>query len=304
MSLAPVVVFSYNRPGHLRRTLDALAKNDLAQDSVLYIFCDGPKNDATEEQRQRVIENRKVAHAATGFKEVHVVEREKNVGLKDNVVNSVTEIVNRYDRVITLEDDVVTSVGFLRYMNDALDCYKNEEKVMHVSGYMWPHHGRLPETFFFEVPYPGGGWATWGRAWKYYNDDVACLYEFWKNDWDTFNKFGGDYLQRQLIDNYNGLLNTWFIKWHAIMLKRGGLTLYPHTSLTNNIGFDVDATNCLVTTKFDVGDLASHVAVNPIEIKENKNAARKIYDFYQGHWYNRRRRRQLVSKVMKKLKMS
>jgi len=135
MELAPIVVFSYNRPDHLRRTLEALAKNDLAGDSVLYVYCDGAKADATEEQRRQVAENRKVAHAATGFKEVHVVEREQNIGLKDNIIGAVTEIVNQYGRIITLEDDVVSSVGFLRYMNDALELYTDEERVMHVSAY-------------------------------------------------------------------------------------------------------------------------------------------------------------------------
>ena len=302
--ISPILVFSYNRPSHLRRTLEALSNNDLASESILYIYCDGAKEDATEEQKLRVSENREVAHSAKGFKELHVVEREKNVGLKVNIVNAVTEVVNRFGRVITLEDDVVTSKGFLRYMNDALDLYADEEKVMHVSAYMWPHKGKLPDTFFFEVPYPGGGWATWARAWKHYNDDCGYLYDYWKNDWDRFNRFGGDYLQRQLEANYRGTMNTWFIKWHAVMLMREGLTLYPHTSLTNNIGFDSEATNCYVTTKFDVDKLAEQVSVKPIALEENKKASRIIYDFYQGHWYNRRRRKQMISKVLSKLHLS
>ena len=85
-NLAPIVVFSYDRPDHLRRTLDALAKNDLADQSVLYIYCDGAKDTASDEQRQRIVENRKVAHSATGFKELHVMERPKNIGLKDIVL--------------------------------------------------------------------------------------------------------------------------------------------------------------------------------------------------------------------------
>ena len=296
-NLAPIIVFSYNRPDHLSRTLGALAENDLANQSVLYIYCDGAKENSSKEQLAKVQDNRKVAHAATGFKEVHVVERESNLGLKNNIVNAVTEIVNKYNKVITLEDDVITSIGFLQFMNDALEMYKDDEQVMHISGYMWPHQGKLAETFFYEVPYPGGGWATWQRAWKHYTDDAKPLYDYWCTRWDEFNKFGGDYLQSQLEKNYRGVMKTWFIKWHAVMLQRRAFTLYPGQSLTNNIGFDEQATNCYTTDKFDVVPV-DYVEVKRRSIKENKRAAREIYAFYQGRWYNRRRRTQMINKIL------
>jgi hypothetical protein len=297
MELAPIVVFSYNRPDHLHRTLEALAKNDLAKESVLYIYCDGAKADATEEQRQHVVENRNVAHAASGFKEVHVVERERNVGLKDNIIGAVTEIVNQYGRIITLEDDVVSSVGFLKFMNDALEVYKEEDRVMHVSAYFYANNKKLPETFFYEVPYPGGGWATWQRAWQYYSDDTAALYDYWKTRWDEFNVYGGIALQRQLEDNYTGKIRTWFVKWHAVVLKMGGLTLFPKKSLTTNIGFDGSGTNCYVTNKFYIEHLQDYVRVEPIPIKENRKAAKIARVFKNGHWYSKRNRRNLLRRI-------
>ena len=296
MTLAPIVVFSYNRPNHLRQTLEALSKNDLAQESVLYIYCDGAKPDATGEQRQRIAENRSVARAVKGFKEVHVVEREHNIGLKDNIVEAVTEVVNRYGRVITLEDDVVTSIGFLKYMNNALELYADEEKVMHISAYMYPHKLHLPETFFYPVPYPGGGWATWQRAWSQYNDDAQELFEYWQDKWETFDIYGGDYLSKQLKKNRDGRMRTWFVKWYAVMRRQDALTLYPGRSLTNNIGFDEMATNCYTTTKFDVVP-TDYVKVERCPLKVNRKASRLIYDFYQGHWYNKRRRNALIKKI-------
>lgn len=297
MILAPIVIFAYDRPDHLSRTLDALAKNDLASQSDLYIYCDGPKTNAQIEQIERISKNRKVAYGASGFKSIQVVEHERNVGLKANIVGAVTEIVNQYGRVITLEDDIVTSVGFLRYMNEALEIYKDDEQVMHISGYMWPHRYRLTETFFYPVPYPGGGWATWARAWQHYSDDAEALFHYWKERWEEFNLFGGDYLQKQLVANYHGEMNTWFIKWHAVMLQRKGLTLYPRQSLTNNIGFDSLATNCYQTNMFDIDHLAESIKVKRKPIRINRIAAREIYAFYQGRWYNRRRRKALLSKI-------
>ena len=325
MNFAPIVVFSYNRPDHLRRTLDALSKNDLASDSILYIFCDGPKSLASpsceagigvqksaqrlffgspeeyEVYLQSIKDNVSVARSQTWPKELHVIEREKNVGLAASIVGAVTDIVNQYGRIITLEDDVVTSPGFLRYMNDALEMYQDDEIVMHISAYMYPHKGRLPETFFYPVPYPGGGWATWSRAWNHYCDDAEVLYNQWKDNWKQFDVFGSDYLSRQLIGNYNGTMRTWFVKWHAVMLSLHAVSLYPHQSLTNNIGFDSQATNCNVTNKFDVDDLADYVAIKRKPIKVNGKASRIIYDFYQGHWYNKRRRKALLNIIRRKI---
>jgi hypothetical protein len=296
-NLAPIIVFCYNRPWHLEQTLDALSRNELVDQSTLYIYCDGPKDGASEEQRQTINEVRQVARKRQWCKEVYVVEREENVGLMNNIVGAVTEIVNQYGRVITMEDDIITSKGYLRFMNEALELYKDDEQVMHISGYMWPHKHRLPDTFFYELPYPGGGWATWQRAWQHYMDDTKSLYDYWCTRWDEFNKFGDNYLQKQLEANYHGKMKTWFIKWHAVMLQRGALTLYPGQSLTNNIGFDDQATNCYTTDKFDVVPV-DYVPVTRQTIKENKRAAREIYAFYQGRWYNRRRRTRLINKVL------
>ncbi len=295
--LAPIVVFSYNRPSHLKQTLEALSKNDLAADSSLFVFCDGAKENASPETLTKIEENRRVAHSAKGFKEVQVIEREYNYGLADSIIGAVTETVNKYGRIITLEDDIITSHGFLRYMNDALDLYEKDNQVMHISGYMYPHKRKLPETFFYEVPYPGGGWATWKRAWDHFSNDIDELYSYWSTRWKEFNRFGGDYLQKQLEANFNGTMYTWFIKWHAVVLKMKGLTLYPHTSLTNNIGFDSSGSNCGTMTKFDIVKPAEFVSVQQSVIKENRRAARIIYHFYSGHWYSKRYRNQWRAKI-------
>ena len=295
MSLAPIVIFSYNRPCHLRRTIDALSRNDLAVESDLFIYCDGAKSNASEDQLEAIARNRCVANEAQGFRSLHVVERESNHGLANNIIHAVTEIVNLYGKIITLEDDVITSVGYLRFMNDALDLYENDEKVMHISGYMYPHRGHLPETFFYEVPYPGGGWATWKRAWSHFSNNIDELYDYWSHRWKEFNKFGGDYLQKQLENNKNGSLYTWFIKWHAVVLRMDGLTLYPYKSMTNNIGFDNSGSNCGISTNFDIKHPADYVVVKRRPIRENKKAARIIYHFYSGHWYSKRYRQKWLN---------
>ena len=306
MTLAPIVIFSYNRPNHLQRVLDALAKNELADQSELFIYCDGAKQNAPAEQVEAVAQNCQVAHAATGFKSVTVIKRPTNIGLRANIVGAVTEIVNKYGRIITLEDDIITSPGFLRFMNDALECYKDEDRVMHVSAYFYKNNKTLPETFFYQVPYPGGGWGTWARAWKHYSDDTESLYNYWSKRWDDFNIYGGTSLQQQLEDNYTGKLNTWFIKWYAIMRLRNGLSLYPTKSFTTNIGFDGSGSNCFVSNKFyiEVDQLQQHVTVTRIPLKVNKKAFRIAKVFKSGHWYSKRNIKEYIKKVLSHLKRS
>jgi len=285
--LSPIVVFAYNRPHHLEQTLVALMENDLASESNLYIYCDGPKKSATAEQLTEIVKVRQVTRQRQWCKQVHIIESDQNKGLADSIIEGVTEIVNKYGRIIVLEDDIVTSTGFLKYMNDVLTFYQGNEKVMHVSAYMYPHKGTLPETFFFNVPYPGGGWATWQRAWVNFNDDAFFFYNYFdkQNQWSKFNKVGGKYLQKQLRANVDGELKTWFIKWHATLIMLNGFTLYPCQSLTNNIGFDETATNCSPMTKFDIEQLADQISVETIPFAESNKATRIIVRFYQGRFY-------------------
>lgn len=300
MELAPIAIFSYNRPDHLKQTLEALSKNDLATESVLYIFCDGPKGNATEEMKQRIAENVAFAQSQLWPKELHVVAQEKNLGLADSIISGVTDVVNRHGRIIMLEDDIITSRGFLRYMNDALEMYKDEEKVMHVCGYMFPvkHEKWLPETFFHPVPYPGGGWGTWARAWNHYDNDIQAHYAYWSQNWRRFNVWGSD-LQKQLTMNYTGQLKTWFIRWFASMRKMDGLTLYPHHSLTTNIGFDGSGDNCpdLQTNKYWVDKLTESINVKKVKIISNRLAIHEMYVFWSGHWYSKRHRDEWKRKV-------
>ena len=239
MSFSPIVLFAYNRPTHTQRTLDALSSNPEALESNLYIYCDGPKSKITDEDLKKIDQVVNIAKREKRFKKVEVRVSKKNKGLASSIVSGVTEIVEKYGRVIVLEDDIETSSGFLKYMNDALNIYEKNGMVMHISGYMYPNNQDLPETFFFKVPLCWG-WATWSRSWEYFNNDSVYLWNQLKskNQLNSLDKFGSNYLSSQLADNISGKLNTWFIKWHASVLLQNGCTLYPKKSLVENFGFD------------------------------------------------------------------
>lgn len=333
MKLAPIIVFAYDRPDHLSQTLSALAKNDLASESVLYVFCDGAREyggerapdvirgnyitkrygkmyctkEEYEAYLKRIAEVRNVAKSQTGFKEVHIVEREKNIGLADNIVGAVTEIVNQYGRVIAFEDDIVTTRGCLTYLNDALELYKDDEQVMHISAWMYPNKGQFPTTFFFDSPYPAGGWATWKRAWDHFSADTADHVEYWQGRWKEFDVLGQNHLSTQLLLNLNGTLKTWYIKWYSSMHRVGGLCLYPGTALSNNIGWDASGETSNADTRYNVAHPAEYVEVKRVPIERNKKASRYIKVWHSGHWYSKRYRIQFWNKLrrlfgMKELK--
>jgi len=174
--LAPIVLFTYNRPEHTQQVLDALALNNEAKESILYIYCDGAKPLATEQELEKINTVKSIATKEHRFKEVVVIEQQKNKGLANSIIDGVSEIINEHGKIIVLEDDIVTSKGFLKYMNDALKCYENNENVMHISGFMYPHQQQLPETFFYNVTLCWG-WATWQRAWQYFNPNALQLWK-------------------------------------------------------------------------------------------------------------------------------
>ncbi len=286
--LAPIVLFVYNRPWHTEQVLNALMQNKLSSESILYIYSDGPKAEATEFQKSEIVAVRKILRLKKWCKVVHIIEATINQGLANSIIDGVTKIVNQYGKIIVLEDDIVTSSGFLQYMNDALFFYEQYENIFHVSGYMYPHSSRLPKTFFFNVPLCWG-WATWKRAWCNFNSNTEQLISYFdtSNRWADFNKFGGSFLEDQLRKNFSGSLNTWFIKWHASVMIQNGLCLYPATSLVNNIGFDSTGVHNGSTICYHHKELAATISVATTPIDESIKAEKIIKHFYNQLYVNR-----------------
>ena len=259
---SPIVLFVYNRPMHTCQTVEALLKNQPSQESDLIIFSDAPKSG---EQAEAVQEVRQYIREISGFKSVAIVEREINYGLARNIIEGVTEVCNRYGRVIVLEDDLITSPYFLSFMNDALDAYRDEEKVMHISGYMFPIDASgLPETFFLRTA-SCWGWATWDRAWKRFcKEPKKLLGEFTEQTINRFNMDGAYNFWAQVEQNEHGLINTWAVFWYASVFQVDGLCLHPAFSMVNNIGHDDTGEHCK-----QGGDFSTTLAGNPVTYFEN-----------------------------------
>ena len=283
-NLAPIILFVFRRPEHTRKTLEALADNTLAKDSILYIYSDGAKEDASSEVVKTVEETRAVLKEKQWCKEVHIIESEDNKGLANSIIQGVTDTVNKYGKVIVLEDDIVTSPYFLEYMNDSLSLYENEEKVMHIAGYLpvTSDREKLPETFFLRHM-NCWGWATWKRAWDKFTPNTQYLHDelLKRNDFSEFDLGGHIKSFEQIEQNLSGQLNTWAIKWHASIFLHEGLCMYPRTSFVDNIGVE-DGTGEHSHSHDDrwrVYELSGPINLSKLELTENKKAKEYLTNF-------------------------
>lgn len=242
---SPIALFVYNRPEHSLKTLRALKANPEAQSSILYIYADGARKNASRKELENIQLLRKAIREDQWCGEVVIREAEQNQGLARSIVKGVGEVLDKHGKIIVLEDDIVSSPGFLSYMNEALDFYEKDEKVMHISAYM-PDIKRehLPETFFLRFM-SCWGWGTWKSAWEKYNADSLYLLQKLLEDreLESFNLGGSIKFHNYLKGNLTGTHNSWAIKWFSSIYFSEGLCLYPKQSLVQNIGFDGSGTH-------------------------------------------------------------
>jgi hypothetical protein len=279
-NLAPIAIFLYKRPEHARRTLSYLQKNYLAEESRLFIFCDAAKTPADEASVKAV---RHIAESVTGFKSVKIISRNQNLGLANSIISGVTQLVNEYGKVIVFEDDLLSSPYSLRFFNDALNYYANQEQVMHIGAYMFDLKDKaLPETFFFRAAF-SWGWATWARAWNNFEPDIDKLMA--KFDAEKINRFsveGSMNFWRQMKDFKAGKNNSWAIRWYASVFLKNGLTLNPRNSLIHNIGHDGSGTHSNIENTYQVQIAQQPVTYFPDIIKEDEAAYQIIKHFLKN----------------------
>lgn len=230
-NLSPVVMFVYNRLDNAKTTLEHLQRNALAGQTVLYIFSDGGKD---ETSWKAVRELRDFLHTITGFKEVNIIERDTNFYLERNIIEGLAEVFAKHDRAIVLEDDICTSPVFLTYMNDALNHYEQEKRVMHIAGFSnlsVPEYGDV----YFTPHMSGWGWATWRDRWQ--------LFTHYMTRAEALAGMSADLIRRIEYDGAFPCLKSldrtpipWDICWEITIYKHNGLCLTPTRTLVRNIG--------------------------------------------------------------------
>ncbi len=241
MSLAPIIIFVYNRADHFTQTYNALAACKEAKQSELYIFSDGAKNEAGKAKVNEVRAAVASIKNAGDFKTVTVNESPVNRGLAASVISGVTEVINRHGQVIVVEDDCKVSPLFLTYINGALDYYKNNKRIGSIAGYTPPID--LPDYYKHDVfaAYRSCSWtwATWADRWEGVDWELKDVDDFYRSPKliRKLNSNGSDRFTR-LYRQTKGNGSSWSVRFGAHLVKNDLLTVYPRYSYNSNIGCD------------------------------------------------------------------
>jgi hypothetical protein len=283
--LSPIVLFVYNRPWHTEQTIKSLQQNKLAKDSLLYIFSDGPKSDKDIEVVDKI---RGYIKKIDGFKKVIIKESEKNKGLANSIISGVTEVINKHGKVIVLEDDLITSSNFLVYMNELLNKYENEKLVYSITGYN--HSNKLmkiPKDYNYDIYFcpraSSWTWATWKNRWQNVDWKIKD-FESFKIDKDIQKKFnsGGEDMSKMLINQKEGKIDSWAIRWCYHHFKNDAYCIYPIKSYVDNIGLDGSGVHCGANKSFKNIFLNNKIKLNtPNSIKIENNIIKNFKKVYK-----------------------
>lgn len=234
----PVMFVIFNRIDVTKQVFEAIK---MAKPEKLYIVSDCWRTSKPDE-KNKVLEVRKYVEDNIDWN--CIVKKnyaEENYGCRKRISTGVSWVLSQEESVIVLEDDILPSMDFFEYCQSLLEYYKNDESIMMISGNN-NISSEFNEPYTFSCFSSVWGWATWKRAWKYYDDTMY--------DWPQHRKKGTlkyvipgiSYLTlRSYYDYvYRRTLDSWAYVWNYSMCKVHGLGIVPRENLVKNIGFDSD----------------------------------------------------------------
>lgn len=246
---APVVMIGFNRPFLSERTMGNVAKCRDAKDRDAYLFIDGPR-EGRKDDVEKTEETRRVADNIrnTSLPRLKIVKREKNLGCRGNIIASISEIVNKYGKVIIVEDDVLVSRTFLSYMDEALERYESDKRIWCINACQSPYlklPKRLKTDVYLSPRNMCWGWGVWADRWNAVDFDMT--------DWPEYIKQPGNDLKVHLCglgledgiwDQYK-TKSSWDTQCTYHMIKHGLYAIEPRMTLTKNCGSGIDGTHAL-----------------------------------------------------------
>ena len=176
MNYSPIILFVYNRPFHTAKILDALSKNEESKESILYVFCDGLKENVPLEDLDLITQTRTIVENESRFKEIIVIKNDKNKGLANSIIDGINLVLSSFEKIIVIEDDILPQKGFLKYMNEALNLYETTDEIgcIHAWNYTF-NQNRIKQSTFLLKGADCWGWGTWKRAWDLFEPNGIIL---------------------------------------------------------------------------------------------------------------------------------
>lgn len=238
-----IAVFCYKRAGKLKVCIDAVLKNPECSTLDIIFFSDGFKN---ENDKEGVLETRRYINSITGFKSVIKHYREKNFSTGPNFETGLKYLAANYEQFIVVEDDLVVSPNYVKYMLDALDFYKNQHSVFCITGYVFPI--KIENYEYDTIMYKrfcSYGWSGWSDRIKPVIWDNKGLNDLIKTSAGFKNRLNREGLDlfRMLKKQIKGTISTWDVQLQVHVAENRLKVVYPVLSKVNNIGFDEESTN-------------------------------------------------------------
>jgi len=240
--LSPIGLTVYGRLEHTKLAVEALKRNKLAEKSCLYIFSDG----ARKGEEEKVKRMREYLETISGFKEVTIIKRRENSRIKNNRGGQ-KYLLNKFGKMIWMAEDIVTAAGFLQFINDALNYYENDKRILSITGYTPPIDIVTSRDAFVLERY-----NAWGMGiWKEQYDKICRIPQDYaiKIDKAKLALNGKDIFQMIHMDAI-GKINAFDVRAMYLQHLQGFLTVYPQKSLVQNIGHDGSGVHCGINNKF------------------------------------------------------
>lgn len=287
---APIVVFGYNRPNHLRQTLGHLAQADGALQSDLWLFCDGPKPGSDPARIEAV---RSVAFDPAWtkrFKSVRVEVSRVNKGLAQSIIGGVTLVMAEAGHAIVVEDDLLVAPDFLRFMNDCLEFYRNDPKVGSITGFS--PLAQLPVGYPHDViaipRNSSQGWATWADRWQEVDWSAHDAQKIWEDPLlrRRLNAAGSDRANR-LLRQLGGQIDSWSIRFGLWQIMTDRITIYPRQNRILNIGYDGTGVHSGLGRPKNEMIGPDDAGMKPMKVDIDPRVLRAFRHIYSGPWYKR-----------------
>ena len=280
--LAPVIIFAYNRPVHLQNCLNSLFSNSEAKHSEFFVKIDGPKNEYDKKMQSKIINLLEEAEISYDIKyELNSI----NLGLANSIISGLTQIFEKFDSAIILEDDLEVSKFFLKFCNEGLNKYKLNPTVASIQGFSYKLKNPLQSPYFLRGA-DCWGWATWRDRWLLFDSDSEKLLNEIKLQKlnKLFDMNGAFPYSRMLERQARGEINSWAIRWHASMFLKNMISLYPNQTLVKNKGFDGSGTHMGKSQGFESNFPHEAIDISDIEICESKNAFHEVKNFLRTYY--------------------
>ncbi len=286
-NLAPIAIFAFNRPQHLRNLIRSLEENPKWLLSEVIFFIDGPRHD---KDRKLISEVEDIVKKLN-HKQCQIYVNKQNRGLSTSIIEGLNKVFENYEEVIVLEDDLVVSNQFLDFMNLCLKKFKDELKIGAIQGYS-PINLVNQDKIFYMKGADCWGWATWRDKWELFNSDGLYLYsEINRRKLiRAFNVENSYPFFEMLKRQYLGLNNSWAIRWHASLFISDKYSVYPPKTLVMNLGMDGSGTNSTLTNKYQVKIQTNiDIDLDLFPIAENRKIVRKVKKEYRRkfHYYGK-----------------